>query len=162
MTQALTVEWQAGRLLDPSREIKKELKMNIYRVAGRIDRGEATYFPEDPKSPEHGSKIQSAGNGKIVRVDSTGFIELGEEEAEVLLQIGVIKPLDLEIAALEKKRDEALTTAKEAQDELERRRSLLERVIKARKKAGVAAGAEQTAVEKSKQNETELVGAGKK
>lgn len=133
--------------------------MRLYKVNARIDRKDAIYVPEG-KLP-HGSKLGSAGNGLLTLVDSTGFIELSDDDAAPLLQGRAISHLDEEIRRLEKERDEAIAKAEKAQEELDKRKAQLEKVVAAKKSTG-APSAEALAIDQATANEPELVASGGK
>jgi prefoldin subunit 5 len=132
--------------------------VQVYKVVTRIDCGNAVYLPEGQAA--HGSETESLGSGKLVPIDSTGFVELSDEEAARLLKAGAITSLDLEIAALEKKRDEAIKTAQDAQAALDDRKAQLEKVMAQKRQAGVES-TEQKAVAQSNAKQKELVPAGR-
>lgn len=111
----------------------------IYKVHSRIDLAGKTYVPEN--ALPHGSPINSAADGHLVMVDSSGFVEMDHMAAQPLLKAGALKPLDEEIARLVKVRDEALESAKRAQDELDMRQAKLQHVIDTRKNSGAAGNA---------------------
>jgi hypothetical protein len=131
--------------------------VQVYKVITRIDSGSAIFVPEG--KAEHGSKATSLGSGLIVPVDSTGFVELSDEDAARLLKAGAITSLDFEIAELEKKRDQALKTAAGAQAALDERKAQLEKVIAQKRHTGIGA-VEEKAVSQSTEKEKELVAAG--
>jgi hypothetical protein len=121
--------------------------LKVYKVISRIDTTDSIHVPEGKVA--NGDLLPSGANGKLVPVDSTGFIELTDAEATRLMEIGAISPLDLEIAALEEKRDEALRIAKEAEAALVERKKQLQSVIELKRGKGALATEEEKAVEQA-------------
>jgi hypothetical protein len=111
----------------------------LYKVASRIDLSGKTYIPE-------GQAIPTNPN---MDIDSTGYVELSDKDAPALLKLKAVKPLNEEIARLERKRDEALGVAKRAQADLDTQNANLQKVIDARRKKG-ARTTDELAVEQSR------------
>ena len=87
--------------------------MPIYKVRKPFEHNRVLYLPEDSilfVGVADGRKVPSGGGGDAV-LDRTGYVEVPEFVAAQ--HIGdTLASLDSEIAELEKKRDEALKTAK--------------------------------------------------